>query len=904
MTATAFETTRSVSRPGSPYVGLAPYGEDDADFFFGRSQEVAIASANLRSARLTILYGPSGVGKSSLLQAGVVHGLREQSHTATDESPFAICTVRSWLDDPIQAVQQASRAALEELAGDEALNPAQESLAESLRVWTEQAGTLLVVLDQFEDYFQYHEDEDGETLTAFAAELAAIVNDPNLAVNVLLSIREDAWAKLDRFEGHIPLLFANYIRVDHLDVDAAREAIEAPIAAWNATLEPGSEPFDIEPALIGAVLTAAAAGMSPDADAEKAESPGDRVEAPFLQLVLERLWRATVADGAVVLTLARLEALGGARRIVERHLLDALAMLSASDRNAASDCFRFLVSSSKTKIAHPAVDLAEWTGRSEAEVTTVLEKLCSGESGRILRAVATGAAATTSYELFHDVLAEPILAWRREHERELSRRAARRRLLRVGSVALALIAIFAGLSVWALVERSHANDLLHEQEAASQALRDRLRTLNADLKKQQEGATAQTETVKELTATNQSLTTQTAQLQSTSDDLNGQVASLRKQNKNLEKGIVRFNAQNGALAARINNLDDAFDSNVSRLDDLSSQRDSLLFQAGILRAESGALQAQRRALARERDELLRKALALGYVYSIVSPHPVQAVNQAPPRPPTTAKSFGIPAALPGSDALRRRVEALQRQLAELLERRARQTNAETFFRRANRLLTRQRTALRKENAQLQKARAALAARSLTLQSTLAAAGAEHASLSSKAATRAARNRVQRRAVDRRLKTNTTTQERNNGTVDTIGSLQGQIDSLHSESRRLVRFIAPPVDKLVQSAQDSKLEAALAGLLAVKAYTLTPFGPDDAAHPGVYNALWLALSRLDANTAHALIAPVVKKDKKVGTTKSAVLVGKICGLVKRGFTQDEWKRFLPERAPYTPKSPCP
>jgi hypothetical protein len=42
--------------------------------------------------------------------------------------------------------------------------------------------------------------------------------------------------------------------------------------------------------------------------------------------------------------------------------------------------------------------------------------------------------------------------------------------MRVGSVALALIADLAGLSVWASVERSHANNLLHEQQAASRAL--------------------------------------------------------------------------------------------------------------------------------------------------------------------------------------------------------------------------------------------------------------------------------------------------------------------------------------------------------------------------------------------------------------------------------------------------
>ena len=67
-----------VSRPESPYVGLVPYSEADAKFFFGRSVEAAIVAANLRASRLTILYGPSGVGKSSLLMAGVVERLTQE----------------------------------------------------------------------------------------------------------------------------------------------------------------------------------------------------------------------------------------------------------------------------------------------------------------------------------------------------------------------------------------------------------------------------------------------------------------------------------------------------------------------------------------------------------------------------------------------------------------------------------------------------------------------------------------------------------------------------------------------------------------------------------------------------------------------------------------------------------
>ena len=200
------EALRAVSRVQGPYVGLQPYDEADAAFFFGRSQESAIVAANLRSTKLTILYGPSGVGKSSLLMAGVVHGLREQARTGVGDSPFAVCVFRSWHHEPLSGLQESCRAALQDLAGEHSLAApvAGQTLTKTLRAWTTRAGALLIVLDQFEEYFQYcPDDENGDRLTGFAGELAGVVNDSDLPVHVLLSIREDAWASLDRFEGHI-----------------------------------------------------------------------------------------------------------------------------------------------------------------------------------------------------------------------------------------------------------------------------------------------------------------------------------------------------------------------------------------------------------------------------------------------------------------------------------------------------------------------------------------------------------------------------------------------------------------------------------------------------------------------------------------------------------------------------
>ena len=65
-----------------PYVGLQPYTEADIDYFFGRERDQRIIAANLGAARLTILYGASGVGKSSVLLAGVVPSLRARPRTA------------------------------------------------------------------------------------------------------------------------------------------------------------------------------------------------------------------------------------------------------------------------------------------------------------------------------------------------------------------------------------------------------------------------------------------------------------------------------------------------------------------------------------------------------------------------------------------------------------------------------------------------------------------------------------------------------------------------------------------------------------------------------------------------------------------------------------------------------
>jgi hypothetical protein len=903
------EVERAVRRPGpaSPYVGLVPFGADDARFFFGRSQEVAIVSANLRSSRLTLLYGPSGVGKSSLLQAGVVHGLRRESLRGDDDAPFAICTYRTWLEDPVRGLTEAAHAALQELAGDEPLAPPAATLTESLEAWTGQAGTLLVVLDQFEEYFQYHDEETpGGELTGFAAELARIVNDRAVDVHVLLSIREDAWSRLDRFEGHIPALFLNYLRVDHLERAAAREAIEGPVGAWNR-LHSRDAPYYVEPALVDAVLAAATGDALADAAGVETRAAGEPdgggVEAPFLQLVLERIWRATVEDGTRVLALATLEHLGGAKAIVERHLLEALGGLTRRDQDVASDCFQFLVSRERTKRAQAAADLAGWTGRRQAEITAVLGALCTAESGRILRAIAPAVdeGQGPSYELFHDVLAEPVLAWRRRHEAE----RARRRLLRVGAAALALVAIFAGLAAWALAERHHTQKLLDARNASNAALQARY----ASLLRQTGAARARNLRIRRhvttLAAQNQSLTVATATLVKTRNGLTVQIRTLRVQNGTLAHGLRTLNAQNAALAKQINALRHTNGDLESELGTLQDEQDQLRTSSGVLKQQQAALQAESSALDAENTALERKAEKLGRP---VPPVPIvngSGAAQASAIPTVVARQFDVPGDTAGSDALRRQVETLGQRLLALRNQRARLADQEGWYAKANGLLVRERALLRVENARLASTLATVKTRNGVLVANTDLAKAQHASLAKQRAGAAAANARASKQVAAARRAESKLQERAIAQIGDLAASQNDIALAKTRNTKLVTAIGGPVAKLVAAARNPKRDAKLAGLLGVLAYRLDPYTPDDPAHPNVYNALWLTLNRLDATAAHDLIAPSSRATAQIGTTTSAKLAAAVCKRAAGTLTRAEWGEFLPPEAPYSKSvaAPC-
>jgi len=409
-----------------------PYSEEDAPFFFGRDAEREIIIANLMTSRLTLFYGPSGVGKSSVLRAGVAHNLRRLARENLDETgcpQFAVVVFNSWRYDPITALEARVRdSAMKSLDGDKvAPVPSSRSLSEMFKAWTERlGGELLIILDQFEEYFLYHAQAEGPD--TFAGQFPRIVNSTDISVNFLISIRDDSLAKLDRFQGKIPTLFENRLGIDHLDRSAAREAITEPIEQFNRLYAAGRRRVSIEPGLVEAVLDQVKTGEVTVGEAGrgviKVQDAEAQIETPYLQLVMTLLWNEDVrAGGTYTLRLKTLESLGGAQRIVRTHLDAAMKTLPEADQSVAARVFHYLVTPSGTKIAHTIPDLAMYSELPQEKVLPVMERL-SGADLRILRGVAPPPDKDDEprYEIFHDVLGAAILDWRRRHAQEKQRR--------------------------------------------------------------------------------------------------------------------------------------------------------------------------------------------------------------------------------------------------------------------------------------------------------------------------------------------------------------------------------------------------------------------------------------------------------------------------------------------------
>jgi hypothetical protein len=364
-----------------PYKFLDFYTAKDADLFFGREQQAEDLADRILAEPLVVLFGRSGVGKTSLLLAGIAPRLKRRDCWPIYARPG---------EDPVAALRTAAEADLSE-ADQAALGEIAD-----LGAFIEAAGARrgrvpIVILDQAEECFTALAPP---VRARWVAALAQALQEAPDALHWVLSLREDFAAELHEWSTQVPGLFDHTLRLQPLSREEAREAIVRPLARVGA---------EIAAALVERVLDDLLSQRELDDLTQQGVPP-----AP-LQIVCDRLYSARDAAGRI--TSATYEALGGARRILADYVDIALAQLPRARRETAVALLKAMVTGRETKLPLRPAEILNQVAGDATEKRAVLMELVDA---RLVRSLQVG--DERRYELMHDVLVGKIRSWIGETE--------------------------------------------------------------------------------------------------------------------------------------------------------------------------------------------------------------------------------------------------------------------------------------------------------------------------------------------------------------------------------------------------------------------------------------------------------------------------------------------------------
>ncbi len=251
------------------YPGARPFTQDSIDraLFFGRDGDAEKVLHSILSEDLVVLFSRSGMGKTSLLQAGLFGRLRQRDvlpisvrvHTGPVQTgPGNIRgDQESLLSSVVRQIESAGRE-FEQGDAREYHHGDRSNLTKFFRstaFWQDDRPiTPLLVIDQFEELFTLH---DVSSRTPFVAELANLLRQLKISqarqsggrtkqrrldVKILIVIREDYLGELEEIANNIPAIFRNRVRLTGLSYDDGEDAIREP--ALFVHKDVGSDTFE------------------------------------------------------------------------------------------------------------------------------------------------------------------------------------------------------------------------------------------------------------------------------------------------------------------------------------------------------------------------------------------------------------------------------------------------------------------------------------------------------------------------------------------------------------------------------------------------------------------------------------------------------------------------------------
>ena len=314
-------TLTSEIKQQAPFIGLESYSESQADIFFGRDKEIHDLEMLIKLNTLTLLFGKSGTGKTSLLNAGVFPALKQESFL-----PFRITFDLRNNPDLISQVKKVLQGKIDEYKFNTSTDLSTFTLWEYFHIeplW--QIVTPILVFDQFEEMFTRA--EKGSHFEAFWTEISDLIenfiplklrdkflNERELIdynykaqkVKIVFSFREEFLPEFETKAAKIPSIKQSRFRLMPMNGIQALEVIEK---TWqdkiddpearsivtyftNETVDDNFEMIVVEPSLLSQVCT--------HLEKDRIKDGSDKISSEFLEKHPKETLLSSIYNDAII----------------------------------------------------------------------------------------------------------------------------------------------------------------------------------------------------------------------------------------------------------------------------------------------------------------------------------------------------------------------------------------------------------------------------------------------------------------------------------------------------------------------------------------------------------------------------------------------------------------------------
>ncbi len=367
--------------PGGPYRFLEHFDTKHADLFFGRERDVDALCDMVEQHRLLVLFGASGMGKTSLLKAGLMAAVLGEDEEL--ERPEYLPIYVRGLDDPAQTL----KAAIVDTMDQHGVDTDPHMLESPLAPLIDQAAAvlpnpLLIILDQFEEHFVRL---GLPARDSFLGELSNAVAGCDPSVRFVIGVREDFLGQLFELRSRIPEIFQHMYRLGRLSREGADAAITKPAAHFE---------IHVDKALSDRIVD----------DLYK-----EGVDPPQLQIVCDRLY-GLLGEGRHYLRMKYYEQEGSGQAILDDWVERVLSQLARRERVAARAILKLLITAQETRASLPLEAIATEIDEGIEGAARMVAHLVD------LRMIREVEEMPGTFELVHEYVAHAIRDWISERD--------------------------------------------------------------------------------------------------------------------------------------------------------------------------------------------------------------------------------------------------------------------------------------------------------------------------------------------------------------------------------------------------------------------------------------------------------------------------------------------------------